>query len=184
LRLTRAAATRTRSCSVCCACFGYSSSCAHAHPQPISFRGPLKLFPVLVRHVLALCLSPVLRSSCAVQCPCCVMSCAMLVLCCARPLDRSAMRRSSVCGRVRDTWHRRVIRASRIISRWQDHVSVSHALISLVRFTFLIAILAHWCATPAPHSSRAPMDARLDPSPSSWGPAAHDLVRVDCARTL
>jgi len=40
----------------------------------------------------------------------------------------------------------RVIRASRIISRWQDHVSVSHALISLVRFTFLIAILAHWLA--------------------------------------
>ena len=40
----------------------------------------------------------------------------------------------------------RIIRASRVIARWQDHVSVSFALVSLVRFCVLIFILAHWLA--------------------------------------
>ena len=40
----------------------------------------------------------------------------------------------------------RILRASRIISRWQDHISVSFALMSLVKFSFLIMVLAHWLA--------------------------------------
>ena len=40
----------------------------------------------------------------------------------------------------------RILRASRIISRWQDHIAVSFALMSLVKFSFLIMVLAHWLA--------------------------------------
>ena len=40
----------------------------------------------------------------------------------------------------------RILRASRIISRWQDHVGLSYALMSLLKFTFLMMIVAHWLA--------------------------------------
>ena len=40
----------------------------------------------------------------------------------------------------------RIIRASRIIARWQDHISLPFALISLIKFTFLTIVLAHWLA--------------------------------------
>ncbi len=40
----------------------------------------------------------------------------------------------------------RIIRASRIIDRWKDHISLSYALVSLLNFTFLTVVLAHWMA--------------------------------------
>ena len=40
----------------------------------------------------------------------------------------------------------RIVRASRIINRWQDHISISFATLSLVKFTFLTVVLAHWLA--------------------------------------
>ena len=40
----------------------------------------------------------------------------------------------------------RIVRASRIFNRWQDHINVSFAILSLLRFTFLIFALAHWLA--------------------------------------
>ena len=40
----------------------------------------------------------------------------------------------------------RIVRASRILSRWQDHVSISFALMSLFKFAFLTVLLAHWLA--------------------------------------
>ena len=40
----------------------------------------------------------------------------------------------------------RIVRASRIFSRWQDHVGMSFALFSLLKFTVLTLILAHWLA--------------------------------------
>ena len=40
----------------------------------------------------------------------------------------------------------RIVRASRIIGRWQDHVAISFALLSLIKFSFLTIILAHWLA--------------------------------------
>ena len=36
----------------------------------------------------------------------------------------------------------RIIRAARIIGRWQDHIAVSFALLSLIKFSFLTIILA------------------------------------------
>ena len=40
----------------------------------------------------------------------------------------------------------RIVRASRILARWQDHISLPFALISLIKFSFLTVILAHWFA--------------------------------------
>ena len=40
----------------------------------------------------------------------------------------------------------RVLRASRIVARWQDHVSISYAISSLVRFLLWLLVLAHWLA--------------------------------------
>lgn len=40
----------------------------------------------------------------------------------------------------------RIMRASRIIGRWQDHVGLSFAFLSLIKFTFLTGVLAHWLA--------------------------------------
>jgi len=40
----------------------------------------------------------------------------------------------------------RILRASRIISRWQDHVALSYAAMSLIRFSFGTLLLAHWFA--------------------------------------
>ena len=40
----------------------------------------------------------------------------------------------------------RIVRASRIISRWQDHVAISFAVLSLLKFSLLTTILAHWLA--------------------------------------
>lgn len=40
----------------------------------------------------------------------------------------------------------RIVRVRRIIKRWQDHVSISFALLSLTKFIFLTIILAHWLA--------------------------------------
>ena len=40
----------------------------------------------------------------------------------------------------------RILRASRIINRWQDHIAMSFAFMSLLRFTFLTFMLAHWLA--------------------------------------
>ena len=40
----------------------------------------------------------------------------------------------------------RMLRASRIFSRWQNHLSLSFAMLSLIKFLLLTAILAHWLA--------------------------------------
>ena len=40
----------------------------------------------------------------------------------------------------------RIIRASRIFSRWQDHISLSFAYASLIRFLLMTLVLAHWLA--------------------------------------
>lgn len=40
----------------------------------------------------------------------------------------------------------RLLRASRIYSRWIDHVGVSFAFASLLRFLVLTCVLAHWLA--------------------------------------
>lgn len=40
----------------------------------------------------------------------------------------------------------RILRASRIIKRWQDYIGLSFAMISLVRFLILVLVLAHWLA--------------------------------------
>ena len=40
----------------------------------------------------------------------------------------------------------RMLRASRIISRWQDHVGLSFATMSLISFSCLTCLLAHWLA--------------------------------------
>ena len=38
----------------------------------------------------------------------------------------------------------RIVRAARIIRRWQDHIAISFALLSLIKFTLLTCLLAHW----------------------------------------
>ena len=40
----------------------------------------------------------------------------------------------------------RIFRAARILRRWQDHVVVSFALLSLIKFILLTVLLAHWLA--------------------------------------
>ena len=40
----------------------------------------------------------------------------------------------------------RIVRAARIFNRWQDHISISFATLSLFKFTFLTVVLAHWLA--------------------------------------
>ena len=40
----------------------------------------------------------------------------------------------------------RIVRLARILRRWQDHVSISFALLSLAKFIFLTVLLAHWLA--------------------------------------
>jgi len=40
----------------------------------------------------------------------------------------------------------RIVRASRIINRWQDHIGLSFASMSLIQFTCLTCVLAHWLA--------------------------------------
>ena len=40
----------------------------------------------------------------------------------------------------------RVVRASRILSRWQDHIGISYAMLSLAKFSVITFVLAHWLA--------------------------------------
>ena len=40
----------------------------------------------------------------------------------------------------------RIVRATRIIRRWQDHIAVSFAMVSLIKFSLLTCMLAHWLA--------------------------------------
>ena len=40
----------------------------------------------------------------------------------------------------------RIVRASRILSRWQDHIGLSYAYTSLFRFLLITLVLAHWLA--------------------------------------
>lgn len=40
----------------------------------------------------------------------------------------------------------RLVRVARIVDRWKDHVSISFALMSLIKFTILTGVLAHWLA--------------------------------------
>jgi hypothetical protein len=40
----------------------------------------------------------------------------------------------------------RMLRASPIISRWQDHIGFSYAFLSLIKFTFITGLMAHWLA--------------------------------------
>ena len=40
----------------------------------------------------------------------------------------------------------RIVRASRILSRWQDHIGLSYAHSSLLRFMMMTLVLAHWLA--------------------------------------
>lgn len=40
----------------------------------------------------------------------------------------------------------RVVKASRLLGRWVDHVSISFAMVSLLKFVFVTVVLAHWGA--------------------------------------
>ena len=40
----------------------------------------------------------------------------------------------------------KILRASSIISRWQDRIALSWSFVSLVKFSTLVFVLAHWLA--------------------------------------
>ena len=40
----------------------------------------------------------------------------------------------------------RIVKASRILRRWEDHLSISFAWISLIQFLVVTIIMSHWLA--------------------------------------
>ena len=57
----------------------------------------------------------------------------------------------------------RILRASRILKRWEDYISASYAVIALIKFFVIVCMLAHWlaCLWGVIGQRKAPADGSL-----------------------
>eukprot|EP00937_MAST-01D_sp_MAST-1D-sp2_P005892 g5892.t1 len=62
----------------------------------------------------------------------------------------------------------RIFRAMRMLKRWEDHISISYAVIALSRFLVLVLVVIHWSACMLRLTPSIEMATRADGQPISW----------------